>query len=470
MKFRDKVKIKYITLIFIPHVALAQIIYGVDAIPHYQHTKNFPVYVQVASFKNKHYAENKILEVQTKNHQKATIKFANNLYKVVIGPFNNQATLMSCYYNFHGTHVIASSSASPRSLVMPNKTAASYSAIVHNHVFKPPKVVLKKREFLKNHAVISFFTIGQRAKHSDVKKQYNHHKQPQHKIYSQRSRLGFGQTNKIESDRVCNKAENHALCEGRGSSAKSILNHWYINGQLGGQFINSKSSATVNNGSGFSSPYNLDTYSASSKNASTLLGIGLGKRFLLNRSFLQALSIGVHYQYFFANNITGNITQFSLPQFVNYSYTWPMAANVLVANSKWNFQDYKRFSPYLSVGLGGVFQQSSGYSENAYTNVTPRISPAFAGNDKAKFAYLLGAGLDYPINNKVILSAGYQFSGLGNAQSGKGQSSWATERLNFGNLNANAFIFSAAYLFDADFAHFKLFNDQSDWSTVRETI
>lgn len=437
MKFGNKVKIKYIALIFIPHVALAQIIYGVDTIPHYQHTKNFPVYVQVASFKNKHYAENKMLEVQTKNHQKATIKFINNLYKVVIGPFNNHTTLMSCYYNFHGTHVIASSSAAPRSLVVPNKKAASYRAIVHNHMFKQPKVVAQKRAFLKNNAVISFFTIGQRAKHSDVQKQYTHPKQPQHKIYSQQ---------------------------------KSILNHWYLNGQLGGQFINSKSSATVNNGSGFSSPYNLDTYSASSNNASTLLGIGLGKRFILNKSFIQALSIGVHYQYFFANNITGNITQFSLPQFVNYSYTWPMAANVLVANGKLNFQDYKRFSPYFSVGLGGVFQQSSGYSEDAYTNVTPRISPAFAGNDKAQFAYLLGAGLDYPINHKVILSAGYQFSGLGKAQSGNGQSSWAAERLSFGNLNANAFIFSATYLFDADFAHFKLFNDQSDWSSVRETI
>ena len=36
------------------------------------------------------------------------------------------------------------------------------------------------------------------------------------------SRLGLSQTKTTESERVCNKAKNHALCEGRGSSAKSI--------------------------------------------------------------------------------------------------------------------------------------------------------------------------------------------------------------------------------------------------------
>ena len=38
------------------------------------------------------------------------------------------------------------------------------------------------------------------------------------------SRLGLGPTNTAEGERVCNKAENHAPCEDRGSSAKNIFN------------------------------------------------------------------------------------------------------------------------------------------------------------------------------------------------------------------------------------------------------
>lgn len=47
----------------------------------------------------------------------------------------------------------------------------------------------------------------------------------QHALEDKYNKLDLGPTNTIESERVCNKADNHALCKGRGSRAKSIIAH-----------------------------------------------------------------------------------------------------------------------------------------------------------------------------------------------------------------------------------------------------
>lgn len=247
----------------------------------------------------------------------------------------------------------------------------------------------------------------------------------------------------------------HEIPMSPSENSPTTNQRWYINGLVGSQFNNISSSTTVNNGSGFPPPYSQDIYSAQSPDASLLLGIGLGRYFELEHPWVKVASIGIQYQYFFANNINGNITQFSLPEFTNYQYTWPLATNIIVANGKLNFKDYKKFSPYFSLGLGGVLHQSDGYTESAYSNVTPRISPNFSSSSNAQFAYLIGVGLDYPIGKQFILSAGYQYSGLGKVQSGKGEGSWSGETLNFGSYASNAFVFSTTYLFDTQFSNFK---------------
>lgn len=226
---------------------------------------------------------------------------------------------------------------------------------------------------------------------------------------------------------------------------------WYLNGQVGSQFSQMGSSTTVNNGSGFQSPYNQDIYSASSPDGALLLGLGLGRRFEWNHPWITATSLGIHYQYFFSQDIQGEITQFSLPQFKNYSYSIPLASNVIFGNAKFHFKDYRDFSPYVSVGLGGVISKGDGYTETAYANITPRISPDFSMQNNTQFAYLIGVGIDYPLAQQFILSAGYQYSGLGQVKTANGQGSWSGENLEFGNLTSNAFVFGVTYLFDVNF-------------------
>jgi len=226
---------------------------------------------------------------------------------------------------------------------------------------------------------------------------------------------------------------------------------WYLTSQVGGQFSQMHSSTKVNNGSGFSNPYNQDIYNTSSPDGILLLGVGLGRRLEWDNPWITATSLGLHYQYFFSQNIQGEITQFSLPQFKNYSFSIPLASNVIFGNAKFHFKDYRNFSPYFSVGLGGVISKGDGYKETAYANITPRISPNFSVQNNTQFAYLIGTGIDYRIAQQFILSAGYQFSSLGQATTGNGQGSWSGENLDFGNLYSNAFLFGVTYLFDMNF-------------------
>jgi opacity protein-like surface antigen len=152
----------------------------------------------------------------------------------------------------------------------------------------------------------------------------------------------------------------------------------------------------------------------------------------------------VAYQYFFAPNLSGEVTQYSLPDFTNYTYSWKVASSLVSAHAKLNGPIYHRFSPYVSGGLGVVYSKSQ-YSETALGDVTPRISPNY-GSIGAQFAYVLGAGIDYALRpQQLILSAGYQYSNLGTFNSGYGTGRWLNERLNLGANQSNAFILGLTY-------------------------
>lgn len=243
------------------------------------------------------------------------------------------------------------------------------------------------------------------------------------------------------------------------SSALSIKNvpirnpqngKFFITGLIGGQKGSINSSATVDNGSGLDSPYNRDIYSGSNNtDMSTALGFYAGYRLAFERGLLRFLALGFQYQHFFLTKTSGDVAEFSLPdEFTNYSYNWQNATNLLLANAKLNFKGYKSLFPYFNVGIGAALNQTQGYSESAYLNVTPRISPNYKKNSDSNFAYILGAGIDYEFSSNVLFSLGYQYSYLGSSSLGYGVGSWSSQKLDFGSLTSNAFIFGLTYLFD----------------------
>lgn len=235
---------------------------------------------------------------------------------------------------------------------------------------------------------------------------------------------------------------------GQSIQTSQDMPSWFINAQAGGQQMNFRSSTTVNNGLGLPSPYSQDIYTVNSPEMTGLLGFQAGHRWSLSSEWLSAFSLGAKYQYFLASHVNGEVIQYSLPQFTNYTYQWQAASNLILANAKLNFVNYRGFSPYVNAGVGAVFNINEVYSEMPLAGVTPRLSPDYGANAGAQCAYILGVGLDYQLTRQFILSAEYQYSHLGNLSSGSGSDAWSSQSLNFGLNQSNAFLFGLTYLFD----------------------
>lgn len=226
-----------------------------------------------------------------------------------------------------------------------------------------------------------------------------------------------------------------------------LSGNWFLGFQAGGQQLVTPSWTSVNNGSGYTPPNDQDLYTVGNSALKPLLSLQAGRRWEFSQNWLSSFSLGLQYQHFFSAPIDGQIIEYSLPEFTNYSYQWSTDSNLILANAKLNATHYKGFSPYFSLGVGAVLNHGS-YSETAVAGVTPRISPSYSSNSNARAAYTIAAGLDYQFRPELILSAGYQYSSIGSLNSGYGATTWSTHYLNFGSYRSNAFLFGLTYLFE----------------------
>lgn len=223
--------------------------------------------------------------------------------------------------------------------------------------------------------------------------------------------------------------------------------HWYIEFEGGLAFPNYNNIMTVDNGSSYPPPYNIDIYTTH-KNNQGLIAISAGKRWKLPLTYINRATLGLRYQYLIKRNVGGTITQYNLPQFLNYNYTWDIASNALTADTKLNFTEWRNLSLYLNAGIGGSLNQTSGYGETAIAPVTPRISAGYQNSSKSQFTYHAGVGLDYRLKEEWLASLGYEYEQLGYFNSGNGSGSWSSESLSLGKYSANTIRFGITYLTD----------------------
>lgn len=219
---------------------------------------------------------------------------------------------------------------------------------------------------------------------------------------------------------------------------------WYLTGWIGGEKANVNDNLSINNGSNFTSPNNIDIYTT---NAGSSLVLGLEGGYQLTSFRLPGLSLGVRYSHYFNPTIDGQVIQYSLPAFTNYNYQFHLESDVLLATAKMNFLNEKTLTPFIRGGLGVSWNNASQYSEVALPNVTPRISPSFGNHTQSDFAYQLGAGLDWRVKPQWLISLGYEYSHLGNFSLGNGSLNWSNESLSSGTLSNNAAVLGLTYLF-----------------------
>jgi opacity protein-like surface antigen len=220
---------------------------------------------------------------------------------------------------------------------------------------------------------------------------------------------------------------------------------WYIAGSLGAQSSRVDSNLGVNNGSGYPAPFGTDSYSTSTKSAA-IAGMEGGYRWVRNNQWLPAYTLGLRYKHLFSTNVGRQITQYSTPEFTNYNYNWNVSSDVLLIASKLNLVQFGQFLPYVTGGVGIAFNHAANYNETALAGVTPRTNPAFDNNTDREFTYMVGAGVDWQVSPRVILSLGYEFQDLGSLSSGKGTGLWAADALHTGSYRTNSVLFSTSYL------------------------
>ncbi len=226
----------------------------------------------------------------------------------------------------------------------------------------------------------------------------------------------------------------------------SAQGNWFVSLGGGAQFPELNSHTKVNNGSEFPDPYNYDQYSINNDNAG-VIAASAGRRWQNNNFWFPSYSLSIFWQYFFKTHISGEITQYSLPEFTDYTYNLDFTSNLLLASGKINLFQYGIFSPFVNGGIGSSFNNVSNYNEKALAGVTPRVSPAFRDSNTSEFAYNIGAGIDVQLLPQFILSVGYIYQDLGPISSGNGVDTWSGQSLNLGSYRSNEVLITATYLF-----------------------
>ena len=232
------------------------------------------------------------------------------------------------------------------------------------------------------------------------------------------------------------------------SQPANTMHHWYVGTDIGlMQTHINQGAMTVPNGSNYPSSGNVDQYSLNQQQP-IMLDIQAGHRWNRDNQWIPSFALALRYQHIFKNNISGMVTQYSDPEFTNYSYTWGVSADVLSLYFKLDLVLYGRLMPYVDMGLGVSFNQSHAYNETALPNVMARYSPDFASKTSNQFTYNVGAGLDYLLTTNLIMSAGYSYQSFGTLSSGYGQNpNWGNTQIKLGKIYSNMGFIGISYLF-----------------------
>ena len=205
----------------------------------------------------------------------------------------------------------------------------------------------------------------------------------------------------------------------------------------------------INNGANAPYPYNTDSYSVNSEPVSAL-ALQVGYEWQRKKPWFPAYSLGFQVAHYWLESIKGTITQYALPQFKNYRYSWNLHSDAFTINSKVNVFQYGSFSPFVNAGVGLAINRSNNFDETAFNGVTPRISPGFVNNTQYNISYNLGVGVDYFLTPKFSAILAYNYQNLGSMRSGNGLQTWSGDYLKIKHYQINMLVLGIVCRLDSN--------------------
>jgi opacity protein-like surface antigen len=224
--------------------------------------------------------------------------------------------------------------------------------------------------------------------------------------------------------------------------------NWYVEVTGGAEAPLVDNTITTSNGfeDFLPPPYSSDSLTTKTRWGG-VLGIGAGYRWQPNNStWFPAYSVGVRYRHYYQTNLGNEVSQFSLSDFTN-NYNWNLAAEAVMLVAKLNIVQLHQFSPFINASAGMAFNRTYHFYETASADVDPAPQPNFGANHTARFTYSFGAGMDWQVKPKVIVSLAYEFQGLGSIYSSNGDDNYAASNLYSKVYQSNNILLSLTYLF-----------------------
>lgn len=160
-------------------------------------------------------------------------------------------------------------------------------------------------------------------------------------------------------------------------------------------------------------PTDFSFYSYSANHApqyNPLLGIFLGKEFLLNRKW--SVQAGIAYYQPQDFRAKGQVTQGAdVPSENVYPYSYNIESKQVLIESKVLFKK-SIYHPYFSLGLGMAANTAKSFEVQLSPPFTT-FSNQFTTRHKSSFAYGFGFGMDVDFGRHTRLGGGYRFYNLG---------------------------------------------------------
>jgi opacity protein-like surface antigen len=159
-----------------------------------------------------------------------------------------------------------------------------------------------------------------------------------------------------------------------------------------------------------------------------------------------AMQTGFAYYQTTSFKASGDLTQGIDPQSAQtYDYHYSIMSRQFLIESKLLTKVYKRFHPYVSVGLGVASNVAKGY-EVDYDPLRD-FTPLYEDKTTTSFTYNVGVGVDYALTENLRFGVGYRFTDLGKAGLGDGelQKTPIAETLEQSHLYAQELLFQLSY-------------------------
>lgn len=195
-------------------------------------------------------------------------------------------------------------------------------------------------------------------------------------------------------------------------------------------------------------PY-ADTFTNQSDAGAFTWGVGAKYRFPLhnpsvNNYIFHSWAIGADVFQIIDFDQTGDVLQYNIPQFKNYTYTLGLKSTRFMADVDVEFHPlYKRFIPFIEAGIG------AGATSVSYDSdpIPPVTGPEFSLHNKTSwtFAYQAGAGVKYVVNSAFIVSLHYLYANMGKVDSSTSGSATDLAKPITVDMSTQNFLFGFTY-------------------------